>query len=49
LSIGRFTHSVIPAQAGIHSSAARATGQWIPAFAGMTIEKNSPGEEHKGL
>jgi hypothetical protein len=28
---------VIPAQAGIHFSAAGAVARWIPAFAGMTV------------
>ena len=29
--------SVIPAKAGIHGSADRASEEWIPAFAGMTM------------
>ncbi len=28
---------VIPAQAGIYSSASRQADKWIPAFAGMTM------------
>ena len=32
---------VIPAQAGIHSSDERAAAEWIPAFAGMTVEAAS--------
>ena len=42
--------TVIPANAGIHSSATRALGehqralkQWIPAFAGMTAFTVRPG------
>jgi hypothetical protein len=31
--------TVIPAQAGIHSSFGFANAQWIPAFAGMTSFK----------
>ena len=31
-----YTH-VIPTKVGIHASAAAASGQWIPAFAGMTF------------
>jgi hypothetical protein len=29
--------SVIPAKAGIHLSAARASEPWFPAFAGTTV------------
>src|ERR1700732_3392337 len=29
--------SVVPAKAGTHFSAARASARWIPAFAGMTV------------
>jgi hypothetical protein len=29
-------YAVIPAKAGIHSSASVLVGKWIPAFAGMT-------------
>jgi hypothetical protein len=29
---------VIPAKAGIHPSTAPASGKWVPAFAGTTIE-----------
>jgi hypothetical protein len=31
--------SVIPAKAGIHPTAVRASDKWIPAFAGMTMGK----------
>src|SRR5712671_4893524 len=33
----RFANSVVPAKAGTHSSEARASERWIPAFAGMTV------------
>jgi hypothetical protein len=32
--------NVIPAKAGIHSSAFALAERWIPAFAGMTNEKD---------
>src|SRR5205823_6123946 len=31
--------SVIPAQAGTHLPEVRAAGPWVPAFAGMTIDR----------
>jgi hypothetical protein len=34
--VGLILTIIIPAQAGIHVSAARAVARWIPAFAGMT-------------
>jgi hypothetical protein len=30
---------VIPAKAGIHLSADEAAEKWIPAFAGMTVQR----------
>jgi NADH-quinone oxidoreductase subunit M len=32
------SNDVIPAEAGIHASAARAPDEWVPAFAGMTVK-----------
>jgi hypothetical protein len=34
---------VIPAKAGILFSEAPSVAKWIPAFAGMTLEKHPPG------
>ena len=31
--------NVIPAKAGIHRATAGAADKWVPAFAGMTVER----------
>ncbi len=32
---------VIPVETGIHSSTSATAGRWIPAFAGMTIQRRA--------
>jgi hypothetical protein len=33
--------TVIPAQAGIYRSAARASDEWVPAFAGTVVDRRA--------
>ncbi|MHB1360133.1 MAG: hypothetical protein ACYCWC_11205 [Rhodocyclaceae bacterium] len=39
----KYSHVVIPAQAGIHEPVTRITCPWVPAYAGTTVFSSSAG------